>query len=61
MNDVQLPVYVARAQVAAAIDIVVQVTRTSTGLRQISEIAELTDLDDANRYRWKTLYRDTEE
>ena len=61
MSDVQLPVYVARAQVAAAIDIIVQVTRTSTGHRRISEIAELIELDDANRYRWKTLYRDAGE
>jgi pilus assembly protein CpaF len=61
MSDVQLPVYVARAQVAAAIDIIVQVTRTSNGHRRISEIAELIELDDANRYRWKTLYRDAAE
>lgn len=57
MNDVQLPVYVARAQVAAAIDIVVQVTRAANGHRQITEIAELMDLDDRERYRWSTLYR----
>jgi pilus assembly protein CpaF len=57
MNDVQLPVYVARAQVAAAIDLVVQVTRAANGHRQITEIAELIDLDDRDRYRWSTLYK----
>ncbi|TXI80632.1 MAG: hypothetical protein E6Q39_02335 [Crocinitomicaceae bacterium] len=57
MSDVQLPVYVARAQVAAAIDFVVQITRSPSGHRQITEIAELIELDDRDKYRWECLYR----
>jgi pilus assembly protein CpaF len=57
MSDVQLPVYVARAQVAAAIDLIVQVRRSSSGHRQITEIAELLDLDDREKYRWSSLYQ----
>jgi pilus assembly protein CpaF len=57
MSDVQLPVYVARSQVAAAIDLVVQVTRFPSGKRKITEITELIDLDDRDKYQWECIYR----
>jgi len=57
LNDAQLPVYVARAQVAAAVDLFVQATRLPTGERCLTEIAELTGLDAQQNYVWKTLYK----
>jgi pilus assembly protein CpaF len=57
MNDMQIPMTIARAQVAEAIDWVVQTKRNASGQRYISEIAELTGLDAANIYTWRSLWR----
>jgi pilus assembly protein CpaF len=60
MNDMQIPMMVARAQVAEAIDWVVQTKRNANGKRFISEIAELSGLDASLGYQWRTLWRATE-
>jgi len=58
MSDVDIPVYVARAQVAAAIHMVVQLDRfVEDGSRRITRISEVRGLDDANRYITEDLYR----
>ncbi len=58
MSDVQLPVYVARAQVAAAVDLLVQLARfTDDGTRRIVQISEVLGLDERERYRVVDLYR----
>jgi pilus assembly protein CpaF len=58
MSDVQIPVYVARAQVASAIDLIVQIARfTEDGSRKITRITEAIGLDENNQYRTKDLYR----
>jgi pilus assembly protein CpaF len=57
MSDVELPVYVARAQVASAIDLVVQLTRfTEDGSRKVTRISEAMGLDEANRYQLRDLF-----
>ena len=57
MSDVDLPVYVARAQVASAINIVVQLTRfTEDGSRKVTRITEQLGLDADNRYQFRDLY-----
>jgi pilus assembly protein CpaF len=58
MSDVQIPVYVARAQVASAIDLIVQIARfTEDGSRKITRITEAAGLDENNQYQTKDLYR----
>ena len=57
MNEVGLPVYVARTQVAQAIHVIVQVDRFPDGSRKIREIAEVGGLDARERYRVRTLFR----
>ena len=58
MSDTQIPVYVARWQVAAAIDIVVQVARLRDGSRRVMCISELKELDtDSNQYVWNDIFR----
>ncbi len=58
MSDVQIPIYVARAQVASAIDVVVQLDRFSEdGSRRITRITELLDLDQNNQYQFRELFR----
>lgn len=57
MSDVQLPVYVARAQVASAIDLVVKIARfTADGSRKITQITEVLGLDENNQYRTRDLF-----
>jgi pilus assembly protein CpaF len=57
MSDVEIPVYVARAQVASAIDLVVQIARfTEDGSRKITRITEARGLDDNNQYRTTDLF-----
>lgn len=61
LNDAQLPVYVARAQVASAVDLFVQMTRFPSGKRCLTQIAELSDLDAKQNYVWQTLYKRSQE
>jgi pilus assembly protein CpaF len=57
MSDVEIPVYVARAQVASAIDVVVQITRFSEdGSRKVTRITEACNLDEQNRYVLRDLF-----
>jgi len=57
MSDVQIPVYVARAQVAAAIHLLVQITRfAEDGSRKITRITEARGLDSANQYQVCDLF-----
>jgi len=57
MSDVQIPVYVARAQVASAIDVIVQLTRSNeTGRRRIRSISEAGRLTKDNEYQFQELY-----
>jgi len=57
MSDVEIPVYVARAQVAAAIHLIVQIARFSEdGSRKVTRITEARGLDDNNQYRTHDLF-----
>jgi pilus assembly protein CpaF len=56
MSDVSIPVYVARAQVGAAIDLIVQIARFSEdGSRKIVGISEVRGLQD-NEYQIVDLF-----
>jgi pilus assembly protein CpaF len=56
MAGIDLPVYVARRQVASAIHLVVQLARMRDGSRRVQRISELTGLDDHNAYQIRDLY-----
>ena len=57
MSDVQLPVYVARAQVASAIDVIVQLSRSNEdGRRRVSSITEAGRLSSDQQYQFSELY-----
>lgn len=56
MSDTGIPVYVARAQVASAIDIVVQLIRRPDGVRQVKEISECLGLDNNEKYSWQPCF-----
>jgi len=57
MSDVEIPVYVARAQVASAIHLIVQIARfTEDGSRKVTRITEAMGLTDANQYQTRDLF-----
>lgn len=57
MSDVNLPVYVARAQVASAINLIVQLMRfAEDGSRKVTRITECFGLDKNNQYRFHDLF-----
>src|SRR5439155_24128108 len=52
MSDIELPVYVARAQVASAVHLIVQITRfPQDGSRRITRIAEVRGLSPDQQYQ----------
>lgn len=56
MSDVEIPIYVARAQVASAIHIIVQLSRfTEDGSRRITRITEVCGLEH-DKYVLRDLY-----
>ncbi|MBL8816342.1 MAG: CpaF family protein [Planctomyces sp.] len=62
MSDAELPVYVARQQVASAVQIVVQLMRMPDGSRRIQAISECCGLDQASergQYVWNDLFQFT--
>lgn len=57
MSDVEIPVYVARAQVASAIDLIVQLERYSEdGSRKIGRITEVLGLDESQQFNTRDLF-----
>lgn len=56
MSDVELPLLVARSQVASALDLVVQITRLHDGSRRVRSISESLGLDKDNQYQFRDLF-----
>lgn len=57
MSDVDLPVYVARAQVASAIDVIVQLSRFSEdGSRKVTRVTEAFGLGPNNEYQFQDIF-----
>jgi len=57
MSKVELPLYALRAQVASAIDLIVQVTRFPSGRRGLTVISEVLPLDEHGRYVVQDMFR----
>ncbi|MCU0703151.1 MAG: Flp pilus assembly complex ATPase component TadA [Fimbriiglobus sp.] len=57
MNDVNMPVHVARTQVSQAIHVVAQVARYPDGRRRVCDIAEVCGSDDKRGYRLRSMFR----
>jgi len=56
MAKLDLPLYALRAQIASAIDVIVQVTRFPDGRRGLTEIAEVLPLSDDGHYRLQDMF-----
>ena len=56
MNDVGLPVHVARAQVASALHVVVQVARMADNTRRVVQIAEVVGMGQKQPYRVRPVF-----
>lgn len=59
MNDLEMPVHVARQQVGAAVDVVVQLVRDANGLRRVECVTENTGIGSDGNYRLNEVYRTT--
>ncbi|MCY2930712.1 MAG: CpaF family protein [Planctomycetota bacterium] len=57
MNKVEMPLYALRAQIASAIDVVVQVTRFNDGRRALSSVCEVLPLKDGGYYEVQEMFR----
>lgn len=57
MSKVDLPLYALRAQIASAIDVVVQMMRFPDGRRAVTEIAEVLPLDAQGQYHMQSMFR----
>ncbi len=56
MGGVELPLAALRAQLASAVDIIVQTARLRDGRRQVTHITEVTGTDPVHGYRLKDLF-----
>ncbi len=56
MADVELPSRAIREQIAASVDLVVQITRFADGSRRVSSIAELAGLDDDGQIEVREIF-----
>ncbi len=56
MSQVELPLHALRAQIASAIDIVVQMSRHIGGYRKVTQITEVHTLGDDGKYRLQDLF-----
>jgi pilus assembly protein CpaF len=56
MSKVELPLHALRAQIASAIDVIVQVTRFTDGRRGLTQISEVLPLGDDGKYRVHDVY-----
>jgi pilus assembly protein CpaF len=57
MSKIELPLHALRAQVASAIDVIVQVTRFNDGRRALTQISEVLPLDADGHYRVADIFR----
>jgi len=56
MSKVELPLHALRAQVASAIDVVVQMSRHIGGQRKLTQISEVMPVSEHNQYQLKDLF-----
>ncbi len=57
MSKVELPLYALRAQIASAIDVIVQMSRYAGGRRLVTTICEVDPLGDDGQYRMREIFK----
>jgi pilus assembly protein CpaF len=60
MSGVEIPLLALRAQIASAIDVIVQVARLNDGRRVVSAISEVESLSENSRYQLNQVFERTE-
>jgi len=56
MSKIELPLHALRAQIASAIDVIVQMTRFTDGRRGLTQVAEVLPLSDTGHYRIQNMF-----
>ncbi|MBN95444.1 MAG: type II secretion system protein E [Deltaproteobacteria bacterium] len=57
MGDVDIPLYALRSQISLALEIIVQIARYNDGSRKVTQISEVLDLDDNDKYQIRDLFK----
>jgi len=57
MSKIELPLYALRAQIASAIDVIIQMTRFTDGRRGLTQISEVLPLDDGGHYQLQDTFK----
>lgn len=57
MAGIDIPIYVARSQVASAVQLVVQINRFPDGSRRLQSISECLGLSESGEYQFRELYQ----
>ena len=57
MSKIDLPLHALRAQIASAMDVVIQMMRFPDGRRGLTEVAEVLPLSDDGHYRLREMFR----
>lgn len=57
MNETEVPVVAIRAQVASALQIIIQLSRVSDGSRKLTHISEVLGMDTAGNYLTQDIFR----
>ena len=57
MSGVNLPLHALRAQIASALDVIIQMTRFNDGRRGVTQICEVLDLNDQGHYQLQEMFR----
>ena len=56
MSKIDLPLHALRAQIASAIDVIIQMTRFTDGRRGLTQISEVMPLADDGHYRLRDMF-----
>jgi pilus assembly protein CpaF len=59
MSGVELPLFALRAQLASAVDVIVQTARLRSGRRLVTHITEVVGMDPAGSYRVRDIFATT--
>jgi pilus assembly protein CpaF len=60
MSDIEIPVPILRAQLASAVDVIVQLARGEDGVRSVTHIVELAGFNEGAGYQIHDLFRSEE-
>ncbi len=56
MDDLKFPLFALRAQIASAVDVIIQIERCANGKRRVKEISRVDDLSESGDYVTRSVF-----